>query len=76
MYSKTILSSLSSCAAVGVRSSVVFVSRSKARLRELGGNVTVCETASTGSSGERVACVLDIGAAVAAVVATIAEEES
>ena len=58
---------------MGARSVVVSVSRSKACLRELGGDVTVCETACTGSSGECVACVLDVGAAVVVVVVTIAE---
>ena len=56
---------------MGARSVVMSVSRSKARLRELGGNVMVCETACTAGSGERVACVLDVGAAVVVVVARL-----
>ena len=58
---------------MGARSVVMSISRSKAHLRELGGNVTVCEMACTGGSGERVACVLDVGTAVVVVVVTIAE---
>ena len=55
-------------AAVSACSVVVIISRSKARLQEMSGNMTECETERTVSSGERLACALDVCAAVVVVV--------